>query len=122
MKTDIQVAPVRSLLFDAASEFEELEAVRIKLRAQKESLVETLGECAEIAAAVTRIGTEVLEADQTAIMVRCNNAVKGVDQAVDEYQRGDEEMVLNAQHAAASLPGNYQPARDWDNYRARAVQ
>ena len=122
MKTDIQVAPVRSLLFDAASDFDELEAVRTKLRSQKDALVEALGKCADIAAAVTRIGMEILEADQTAIMVRCNNAVKGVDQAVNEYQRGDETMVLNAQHAAASLPGSYRPARDWDNYHSRAVQ
>lgn len=106
MSMDIQVAPVRSLLHDAASEFDELEAVRKNLDSHIESLVAALEDCTAVANAVTHVGTETLGPDQSAIMVRCNNAVGGVDQAVYEYQQGDEEMVMNAQRAAASPPAN----------------
>lgn len=120
MEMDIQVAPVQSLLKDAASEFDELEAVRQKLDSQIEFLAETLEKCAEVAVAVTGVGTDILRPDQIAIMVRCNNAVMGVTRAVSEYQQGNEEMVMNAQRAAASSEGK--SFQDLHGYYARAEE
>ncbi|MCC3302115.1 DUF6507 family protein [Arthrobacter sp. zg-Y895] len=123
MEIDIQVDQVRSLLADASREFDELEAARNTLEFQIEALVEALGKCAEVSAAVTRAGTEILWRDQSAIMVRCNNAVMGVGQAVTEYQRGDEEMamnVMNAQRAASSPP--IKSLQDSNGYYLRAEE
>lgn len=120
MEMDIQVAPVQSLLTDAINEFDELETVRNNLEAQVESLVEALEECADVATTVSRVGTETLTPDIAAIMVRCNNAAMGVKEAVSAYQRGDEEMVMNAQQAAASPP--LKPLRDHPAHSVRAEE
>ena len=63
MEIDIQVDQVRSLLADASSEFDELEAARDTLESQIEGLIEALGKCREVSAAVTRAGTEILWRD-----------------------------------------------------------
>ena len=111
MNMDIQVAPVQALLRDARLDLDELENARKLLAEQDYALQGALGTCAEIAEAAGRICTEVLGRDISAVMVRCNNAVQGVAQALAEYLQGDEQMVLDTQRLSASLPPNYRPPR-----------
>lgn len=111
MDMDIQVASVQALLRDARRDLDELENARKLLAEQNHGMQDALGVCAEIAEAAGRVCTDVLGRDITAIMIRCNNAVQGVAQAVAEYLQGDEQMVRDTQRLAASLPPNYRAPR-----------
>lgn len=111
MEMDIQVAPVRALLGDVRLDLDELESARKRLAEQDAGVQEALGSCTEIAEASGRIFGDILGRDLTAVMTRCNNAVEGVAHAVAEYIKGDEQMVRNVQHLAASVPANYRPPR-----------
>lgn len=126
MGMDIHVSQVRSVLVDAAGDFDELEAVRVRLSQQEQALAQALaGEyqsCPEIVEAVTGIYADILEPDLSAILTRCNNAVEGVAAALDEYEKGNEQMMVNAQRAAASLPAGYEPSGDRNSYRPRPVE
>ena len=111
MEMDIQMASVRAMLRDARLDLDDLEHARKLLAEQERGMQDTLGTCAEIAETVRGICTDVLGRDLTAIMVRCNNAVQGVAQAVTEYEHSDEQMVRDTQRLAASLPPSYRPPR-----------
>lgn len=122
MEMDIQVASVHALLRDARLDLDELESARQLLAQQEQELPDTLGTCTEIAETVQGICTDVLGRDVSAIMIRCNNAVQGVAQAVAEYVQGDEQMVRDAQRLAASAPANYRPPRYGGSLSLRAVE
>ena len=111
MEMDIQVAPVQAMLRDTRLDLDELEKARKLLAGQDHGMREALGVCTEITEAAGLVCRDVLGRDSTAIMTRCNNAVEGVARAVGEYLRGDEQMVRNVQHLAASVPANYRPPR-----------
>lgn len=122
MEMDIQVASVQALLRDARFDLDELENARRVLAEQEQGLPDLLGTCTQIAEAARGICADVLGRDVSAIMIRCNNAVQGVAQAIAEYVQGDEQMVRNAQRLAASVPANYRPPRYGGSLNLRAVE
>lgn len=100
---DIDTAAVMAAARDTAAELAPLASVATDLQGTVDAVESALG-ANRVAGAFASYARDTLLPDVHSALSRADAAVQGVRAAVAEYLRGDEEMRLRAQAAAAAVP------------------